>query len=108
MIAMEISKIKVKPLIISISYRPPDSLIGILGEFENFLNAVNLEGKQAFLAGDINCNLAKDSVGPTPSSVRFLYEAYQFSQLIEDYTKVTYRSKTLIDNFLTNEVQNIV
>ena len=60
--AIEISKIKVKPLIISISYRPPDSLIGILGEFENFLKAVDLEGKEDLQAGDINCNLVKDSV----------------------------------------------
>ena len=41
MIAIEISKIKVKPFIISTWYRPPDSLIGILGEFENFLKAVD-------------------------------------------------------------------
>ena len=59
--AIEISKIKVKPFIISTWYRPPDSLIGILGEFENFLKAVDLEGKEDLQAGDINCNLVKDS-----------------------------------------------
>ena len=65
----------------------------------------SLEGKEALLAGDINCNLAKDSVDPTSSSVRFLYEAYQFSQLIEDYTRVTDHSKTLIGHFFTNDTK---
>ena len=32
----------------------------------------------------------------------------QFSQLIEDYTRVNDRPKTLIDHFFTNEIQNIV
>lgn len=108
MIAIESSKPKVKPFIISTWYRPPDSLIGVFGEFENFLKAVDQEGKEALLAGDINCNLAKDSVDPTSSTVRFLYDSYQFCQLINDYTRVTDCSKTLIDHFLTNEPQNIV
>lgn len=41
------------------------------------------------------------------SSVKFLYDAYQFSQLISDYTRISKTSKTLFDHFITNEPQNI-
>lgn len=108
MIAIEISKLKVKPFIISTWYRPPHSLVGVLKEFEDFLKAVDAEGKETLVVGDINCDLANTSIDPLRSTVMFLYDTYQFRQLITEYTRVTDRSKTLIDHLLTNEPQNLV
>lgn len=61
------------------------------------------------MAGDINCNFATNSKDDDPmlSPLRFLYEAYQFGQLITDYTRVTNHSMNLIDHLISNEPKNI-
>lgn len=107
LIAVEISKPNGKPFIISTWYRPPNSTIDIFREFENFLINVDSEGKETLLAGDINCDLAINTNDPISSPVKFLYESYQFSQLITENTRVTHQSSTLLDHFITNEPQNI-
>ena len=66
-------------------YRPPNSLVELLKDFENFLRAVDLEEKETLLAGDIDCDLSMNS-NDSNTSVKFLYDAYQFSQFISDYT----------------------
>ena len=108
MMTIEISKPKLRPIIIATWYRPPQSPVSAFSEFENFLKAVDAEGKETLIVGDINCDIAETSIDPLCSSTKFLYDAYQFSQLITDYTRVTDRSKTLIDHLLSNEPQNIV
>ena len=60
------------------------------------------------MAGDINCNLAIDSEDSMAAPLEFLYEAYQFPQLIKEYTSVTRFSKTLINHFITNEPRGII
>ena len=107
MIAIEISKPNVKSFIISTWYRPPDTPKGLFNDFEDFFKSVDSEGKETLLAGDVNCNLAIDSKDPMSAPVKFLYEAYQFCQLIKDYTRVTSHSMTLIDHLITNEPSNI-
>lgn len=107
LIAIEILKPKVKSFIISTWYRPPDSKIDLLLDFENFLKIIDSEGKECLLVGDINCNFALNSKDSLSPPLKFLYEAYQFSQLITEYTRVTNHSKTLIDHLITNEPENI-
>ena len=57
---------------------------------------------------DINCDLATTSIDPLGPTVQFLYNAYQYEQLITDYTIVTQHLRTLIDHLITNEPQNII
>lgn len=108
MLAIEISKPKFRPIIIATWYRPPQSPVSAFSEFEDFLKAVDAEGKETMIVGDINCDIAESAIDPLCAPTKFLYDAYQFSQLITDYTRVTDRSKTLIDHLLSNEPQNIV
>ena len=105
MLVIEIFKPKIKPIIVATWYRPPNSLVASFSEFENFLKSVDAESKETIVMGDINCDLAETSIDPLRALVKFLYDAYQFSQLITEYTRVTDRSKTLIDHLLTNEPQ---
>ena len=107
MIAIEILKPNAKPFILATWYRPQNTPVSLFLEFENFLKAADSEGKETLIAGDINCNLAEESTDPLSPKVKFLYEAYQFSQLIKEYTRVTPTSQTLIDHWLTNETRNI-
>ena len=88
-------------------YGPPNSSMDLFGVFERFLKTADSEGKETLLAGDINCNLATNSCDYNASTLKFLYDAYQHSQLISDFTRISKSSKTLIDHFITNEPQNI-
>lgn len=78
MIAIEITKPKVKSFIISTWYRPPDSKLDLLVDFENFLKTVDSEGKETLMVGDVNCNLTLDARTTASPPLQFLYEAYQF------------------------------
>ena len=108
MMVVEISKPKTKPFIISTWYRPPNSPIEVLREFENFLKSIDVVNKEILIVGDINCDLASTSIDPLRPTVQFLYDSYQFTQLINEYTRVTVWSKTMIDHLITNKPQTII
>ena len=106
-VTIEISRPKTKPFITSTWYRPPNSSAELLRSFENFLMAIDSEDKESILVGDINCDLSANPKEPMTSSVQFLYDIYQYSQLITHKTRVTKKSATLIDHFITNKAQEI-
>ena len=106
-IAIEISKPKAKPFIVSTWYRPPNSSADLFRDFENFLRKIDSEGKESILVGDINCDLSSAPEEPLVSTIQFLYDIYQYSQLIRHKTRVSKRSATLIDHFITNKAQEI-
>ena len=107
MIAVEISKSKAKPFIISTFYRPPSAAIELLDFFEIFLQKVDSEDKESILVGDINCNLATGCETSLSRHIQFLYDTYQYSQLINDFTRVTPKSSSIIDHLITNQPNKI-
>ena len=87
----------------------PGSTNQVLSHFENFLKSADAEGKETLLVGDINCDLSTTLRDPLRTTLlQFLYEAYQFRQLITDYSRITEHSRTLIDHLITNKPQNII
>ena len=59
MLVIEISKPKVRPIIVATWYRPPQSSVSAFREFEDFLKAVDTEGKETLIVGDINCDISE-------------------------------------------------
>jgi exonuclease III len=56
-ICLEINKPKIKPMLLSTWYRPPDSSIELFDKFENFLQKADDENKELIITGDLNCNI---------------------------------------------------
>jgi hypothetical protein len=58
--------------------------------------------------GDLNCDISKFPQDSNARKLQFLSSLYQLDQLINEPTRVTSTSATLIDLFFTNKQQNIM
>lgn len=81
-------------------YRPPSGNLHIFFEqFEILLDELG-ECKKVIICGDFNINLLLDSKYKTQFIT--LMQAYNFEATLNLPTRVTAKSKTCIDNFITN------
>ena len=62
-----------------------------------------------YILGDLNCDmLRKDNEINTPTmTVKSLYEQYQLYQLIDQATRITMTTFSLIDHIVTNTPEKI-
>ena len=107
MICIEINKPYSKSLLISAWYRPPNSERHLFDEYETFLRKSDLENKEVIIMGDLNCDISKSPLEAHTRKFQFLSSLFQFDQLINEPTRVTKTSATLIDIMLTNKEENI-
>ena len=75
--------------------------------FENLLQTIDNENKEILILGDLNCDLLKPNLNHPTNKLRSLFEIYQLTQLIDEATRITETSSTLIDHFITNEPEKI-
>ncbi len=90
-------------LIVGNVYRAPGIQSGnILHHFDLCLNAISKEGKLCYLMGNFNLDFLRCSDHrPADAFVNTFY-SYGFRPLIDQPTRITTTSSTLIDNILTN------
>ena len=106
-LSIEISKYKTKP--VTTWYRPPNTPVESFQEFEKLLQHINLEDKESIILGDLNCNLIpEDTNDCNTNELKVVTNMYQYKQLIQEPTIVTTKTKSLIDDFFTNKLENIV
>ena len=98
---------KTKPIFLSVVYRPPskgsdlestDQLCAYLKECDSKLPRI----KEVFICGDFNCNMM--SRYALSSKIKDLCSSLSLKQLIEEPTRVTPHSSTLLDLIMTNSV----
>ena len=96
-----------KPIFLSVVYRPPskgsdlestDQLCAYLKECDSKLPQI----KEVFICGDFNCNMM--SRYALSSKIKDLCSSLSLKQLIEEPTRVTPHSSTLLDLIMTNSV----
>jgi hypothetical protein len=107
MICVEISRPCSKSFLVSTWYRPPNSDTQVFDDFEVFLRKCDSENKELILVGGLNCDFSKSPPDAHMRKLEFLSTLYQFDQLINESTRVTKASATLIDLLITNKKQNI-
>ena len=62
-----------------------------------------MESKEQIILGDLNCKYLSDRNNMHLSQLKQLSWTYQFQQLINEPTRITPNSSTLIDIILSNE-----
>jgi len=94
-----------KNVIVGVIYRPPDSTVKDFNEsLSSSLDLINKEDKFCYILGDFNINLFKNNLDTlTADFLNILYSSY-FFLLIYKSTRVKENSATLIDNILTNNL----
>ncbi len=108
-VCVEIIKPHSKPFVVTTVYRPPSALSEFFDHFEKLIKDIDNENKEMYILGDLNCDLLrpdKDYNIPT-KKIKSLYELYQLSQLIDEATRVTMTTTSLIDHMVTNTREKI-
>ena len=109
LLSIEISKYKTKLFLLSTWYRPPNSSIDLLNKFENTLRLIDMEDKESIILGDFNCDILENNhKDQITHELNFITNLYQYQQLIDEPTRETIHSKTLIDHLYSNKKENIV
>lgn len=82
-------------------YRSPDaSLQCFFGKLQCLLDTISQENCTIFLAGDFNIDIAKND--DQCSEFLSLMACYGLRPNFQDYTRITHRSKSIIDNIFSN------
>ena len=82
-------------------YRPPDSNAKVFDLFEEFLQKAEAEHKELIIVGDLNCDLYTNTASSSTKKLIELLDVYQLKQLIKKPTRVTAKTRTLIDVIIT-------
>ena len=108
MICIEIERPHSKPFLLSAWYRPPNSELNIINEYELFLFKCDSESKEMIIMGDLNCDFGKSPPDTYTNRIISLNNLYQMVNLINEPTRVTETSASTIDLILSNTPENIV
>ena len=109
-ITLEISKPKSKPFLINSWYRPPDSALELLNIYEDLITRMDSENKEVVLICDFNCDwtrLINNRSNAQTNKLAEIAKTFQFEQLINEPTRITATTKTLIDLAFTNKPELI-
>ena len=90
-----------KPLLTSTWYRPPISKMQFFDEFETFLNDAENENEELVITGDFNCDLLKSDANSNIRQLRDLIDLYQLQQHVDQPTRITDLTQTLLDIIIT-------
>ncbi len=72
------------------------------------MQLIDIEEKESIILGDINCDLLHKDLDHKTKELKFITYLYQYKQLINEPTRETENSKSLIDHFYTNRKENIM
>ena len=110
LLGIEVIPKHAKPFFAVCWYRPPDSMVDKFQDLENVINYLETFQKDTTFLGDTNCNLLEgNSCGSGPAKhMSSFYDSFGFKLLINEPTRVTLDTKTLIDHIATTDPKNIV
>ena len=107
MICVEIMKPHNGSFLVSSWYRPPNSNVDLFNDFESFPQDCETMDYELYVMEDLNCNTDKFSPDHNTRKLLFLTALYQLEQLINEPTRVTKTSASLIDLVFINKRKNI-
>ena len=98
---------KSQPFVVVTAYRPPNSLSEFFVELENLIKKIDDENKGIHILADLYCDLLKTNPDLLTKKLKSIFELYKMSQLIDEPTRITSTTSTLIDHFITNRPEKI-
>ena len=103
-----INKPKARPFLIATWYRPPNSPVAKFNYLEKLLGTLDTENIEYYLLGNLNCDLSVTDLDHSSRVLMDIIGLYNLSQLINEPTRVTDFSSTLIDHIFTNTPDKVV
>ena len=104
-LSIEIRKPNSKPFVVTSWYRPPNSLSDLFPYLDTVVGRLDSEHVEHYLIGDMNCNLlSSDNIHTRALSS--ITEGLKL--LIDEPTRITPSSSSLIDLIFTSHQDNII
>ena len=91
------------PLLLCVLYRPPDSTVQWFENFENELVKACYYSSNIIIMGDLNIDMLKK----VPKHWEDLCNSYSLSQMVQQPTRITSNSKTLIDHIYVTKPEHV-
>ena len=107
MIVQEIKKPNSIPFLFSAWYRPLKTPVENFEYFESFLEKADSKYSESYILGDLNCNFLSNPLERHTLCLLDVLINFQFKQLLNETTRTTTSSKTLIDLVITNSKESI-
>ena len=107
-LCIEIRKPSSKPFLVTTWYRPPDSAVDKFQYFETLVGKLDAENVEFYVLGDLNCNLKSATLDHNSNLLTNIANLFNLRQLIDESTRITESSSTLIDVIFTNVPDKIV
>jgi hypothetical protein len=106
-LAVDLLLPKTKPILLGAGYRPPTDY-GYFSKLEEVLiNSPSFIQQETFLLGDFNTDIKAKKNNLKASLDNFL-RIFDLSQIIEDPTRITETSETIIDLIITSDKDKVV
>ena len=106
-LSIEIRKPNSKPFVVTSWYRPPNSSPNLFPHLDTLLGCLDSEHVEHYFIGDMNCDLlSSDNIHVR--AVLSITEMYGLKQLIDEPTRITPSTSTLIDLIFTSHQDNII
>ena len=114
-ISIEVKPTKTLPFLVAAWYRTPSDPIESFTKLEGILEFFDHENKETILLGDTNCdmylleNSPENSTNNVHAAVHMasIYDTFGLTQLIQDPTRETLDTATLIDHVASTHPENI-
>ncbi|XP_060561384.1 uncharacterized protein LOC132721143, partial [Ruditapes philippinarum] len=104
---LEIKNNQQKTFILGYIYRPPSSPANWNLDLEQILDKIYIENKEIILTGDFNYNYDPLTLSTNNTCWNNITNSFNLKQVVEEPTRVTKTSKTIIDHLYTNFPHNI-
>ena len=88
-------------------YRPPNTSVETFSKIEKLIQQVDNENKEFYLLGDLNCNLLDSSLSNV-KTLQEIMQLYQLTQVINEPTRVTKSTKSILDVCITSSPDKII
>ena len=95
-VCLEIKQSNSRSFIISTIYRAPSASVEIFSKIKELIELVDNKSKEIYILGDLNCNMLEPTLQST-KRLNEILELYQMQQLINNPTRVTELSRSLLD-----------
>jgi hypothetical protein len=103
---LENKKPSSKPILVSTWYRPPNSRVSHFTELEQMIGSFDAENLEHYLLGDLNVDFMSTSESSNRQKVKKILDIFEIEQLVNEQTRITATSSTLVDLCLTNMPTN--
>ena len=106
-LSIEIRKPNSKPFVVTSWYRPPNSSPNLFPHLDTLLGRLDSEHVEHYFIGDMNCDLlSSDNIHAR--ALLSITEMYGLKQLIDEPTRITPSTSTLIDLIFTSHQDNVI